>query len=85
MAYRCRPPYARCCETWKRCDEGFPREQAWWTVKRQAFAGDGHDPVGLYLGTTNGELWASTDEGASFQCLFRHLPHIFAVTVGETA
>jgi len=72
-------------ESWKRCDEGFPREQAWWTVKRQAFAIDGRDPVGLYLGNTGGELWASSDEGQSFHCLFRHLPHIFSVTVGEPA
>jgi photosystem II stability/assembly factor-like uncharacterized protein len=72
-------------ESWKRCDEGFPREQAWWTVKRQALAADNRDPMGIYLGNTGGELWASTDEGASFSCLFRHLPHIYSVTVGEPA
>lgn len=72
-------------ESWKRCDEGFPREQAWWTVKRQALCNDSRDKMGIYLGNTGGELWASTDEGESFTCLFRHLPHIFAVTVGETA
>ncbi|HEY5925749.1 MAG TPA: hypothetical protein VIV11_28880 [Kofleriaceae bacterium] len=70
-------------ETWKRCDEGLPREQAWWTVKRQALAADTRDPMGIYFGNTGGELWATTDEGRSFQCLYRHLPHIFAVTVGE--
>lgn len=68
--------------TWKRQDEGFPREQAWWTVKRQAMAADAHDPVGIYLGTTNGEIWATTDEGESFTCIARHLPHVYAVTVG---
>jgi len=72
-------------ESWKRLDEGFPREQAWWTVKRQALCGDARDPVGLYLGNTNGEVWASDDEGASFHCVFRHLPHIYAITVGEPA
>jgi hypothetical protein len=72
-------------ESWKRCDEGFPREQAWWTVKRQALCNDSRDAMGIYLGNTGGELWASTDEGASFTCLFRHLPHIFSVTVGEVA
>jgi hypothetical protein len=71
--------------SWERQDEGFPREQAWWTVKRQAMCADTRDPVGLYLGNTGGELWASFDEGASFHCLFRHLPHIFAVTSGEPA
>ena len=70
-------------ETWKRCDEGLPREQAWWTVKRQALAADVREPMGIYLGNTGGEVWTSTDEGMSFTCLFRHLPHIFSVTVGE--
>jgi photosystem II stability/assembly factor-like uncharacterized protein len=72
-------------ESWKRCDEGMPREQAWWTVKRQAMCADAGTPAGLYLGTTSGEVWASIDEGASFQCLFRHLPHVFAVTYGAPA
>jgi photosystem II stability/assembly factor-like uncharacterized protein len=68
--------------TWRRLDRGFPRKQAWWTVKRQAFCGDGRDPQGLYLGTTNGEIWASRDEGASWACIARHLPHVYSVTPG---
>lgn len=71
--------------SWQRRDEGLPREQAWWTVKRQAMCADSRDPLGLYFGTTSGELWATTDEGASFRCLFRHLPHIYSVTFGEPA
>jgi hypothetical protein len=69
--------------SWQRRDAGFPREQAWWTVKRQAMCADDRDPVGLYLGTTNGELWASDDECASFHLLFRDLPHVFSVTCGD--
>lgn len=71
--------------SWQRQDGGLPSEQAWWTVKRQAMCADDHDPVGVYLGTTSGELWGTADEGASFACLFRHLPHIFAVTAGAPA
>lgn len=66
-------------ESWQRQDAGLPREQAWWTVKRQAMCADAHDPVGLYFGTTSGELWASADEGASWTCIARHLPEIYAV------
>lgn len=66
-------------ESWQRLDAGLPREQAWWTVKRQAMCADAHDPVGLYFGTTSGELWASADEGASWTCIARHLPEIYAV------
>ena len=66
-------------ESWQRLDAGLPREQAWWTVKRQAMCADAHEPVGLYFGTTSGELWASTDEGANWTCIARHLPEIYAV------
>ncbi|MCB9685252.1 MAG: glycosyl hydrolase [Alphaproteobacteria bacterium] len=72
-------------ETWQRRDAGLPTEQAWWTVKRQAMCGDGRDPLGIYLGNTNGEVWRTRDEGASFECLFRHLPHVYAITAGEAS
>jgi len=71
--------------TWRRLDAGMPRRQAWWTVKRQAMSADGRDPVGLYFGTTSGELWMSRDEGARWRCIARHLPEIYAVEVAEPA
>jgi hypothetical protein len=52
-------------------------------VKRQAFAADGKNPVGLYFGTTSGELWASRSEGKSWNCIARHLPEIYAVETAE--
>ena len=70
-------------KSWKRLEQGLPKSQAWWTVKRQAMAADGRDPVGLYFGTTSGELWASGNEGRSWTCIARHLPEIYAVETGE--
>ncbi len=70
-------------KSWKRLDAGFPRRHAWWTVKRQAMAADAHEPVGLYLGTTSGEVWASRNEGERWSCLARHLPEIYAVETAE--
>ncbi|HXW83661.1 MAG TPA: hypothetical protein VEJ86_04605, partial [Candidatus Binataceae bacterium] len=67
--------------SWERQDRGFPREHAWFTVKRQAMTADQCDPVGLYLGTTSGELWASTNEGVSWRQLAAHLPEIYSVGV----
>jgi hypothetical protein len=67
--------------SWTRQDSGFPAEQGWFTVKRQAFCADGADPLGLYLGATNGEVWASADEGASWGVIARHLPEIYSVAV----
>ncbi len=72
-------------KTWKRLATGLPESQAWWTVKRQAMAADDHDPVGLYFGTTSGELWASRDEGERWSCVARHLPEIYAVETGVPA
>jgi hypothetical protein len=69
-------------KTWQRLADGLPQEQTWWTVKRQAMTADAQDPIGLYFGTTSGELWASRDEGARWSCIARHLPEIYAV---ETA
>ncbi len=72
-------------ETWRRQDRGLPAEQGWFTVKRQAMATDGHAPVGVYFGTTGGEIWASADEGEGWQCIARNLPQVYAVTVARPA
>ena len=66
-------------KSWRRLDSGMPARQVWWTVKRQAMAADAGDPVGLYFGTTSGEVWASRDEGKRWSCVARHLPEIYAV------
>jgi len=66
-------------KTWRRLDAGFPEKHAWWTVKRQAMTADAAAPVGLYVGTTSGELWASRDEGQRWACVARHMPEIYAV------
>jgi hypothetical protein len=69
-------------ESWQRLDRGLPREQAWLTVKRQAMTSDTLDPVGLYFGTTSGEVWGSFGDEREWRCLRMHLPHIYSV---ETA
>ena len=69
-------------KSWQRLDAGMPKAQGWLTVKRQAMCGDTHDPVGLYFGTTGGELWMSRDtgsKGSKWACIARHLPEIYAV------
>ncbi|MEP6295799.1 MAG: glycosyl hydrolase, partial [Ilumatobacter sp.] len=66
--------------SWQRQDTGLPT-RGWLTVKRQAMTTDRADPVGVYFGTTGGEVWASVDEGDSWRCLVRHLPEIFSVEV----
>ncbi len=70
-------------KSWKRQDKGLPKSQAWWNVKRQGMASDSHEPVGVYLGTTNGDVWASDDEGEKWTCLVSHLPEIYSLEVAE--
>jgi photosystem II stability/assembly factor-like uncharacterized protein len=70
-------------KTWQRLDSGMPQEQAWWTVKRQAMSADAQKSIGLYFGTTSGELWASRDEGNKWACIAQHLPEIYAVETAE--
>lgn len=65
--------------SWERQDRGFPQEQAWFTVKRQAFCADQNDPLGLYLGATNGEVWMSDAEGDGWRRIGAHLPEIYSV------
>ena len=69
--------------SWRRLAVGLPKAQAWWTVKRQAMTADAEDPIGLYFGTTSGELWMSRDEGRRWNCIARHLPEIYAVETAE--
>lgn len=66
--------------SWTRCDQGLP-EQAWYTVKRQAMTTDAGDPVGVYFGTTSGDVWASVDEGNGWELVAQHLPEIYSVEV----
>ena len=70
-------------KTWQRLDSGMPQAQAWWTVKRQAMSADAQKSIGLYFGTTSGELWASREEGNKWACIAQHLPEIYAVETAE--
>lgn len=71
-------------KSWQRQDRGLPAH-GWWTVKRQGMAVDARDPVGVYFGTTSGEVWGSADEGESWRALASHLPHVYSVEAAELA
>jgi photosystem II stability/assembly factor-like uncharacterized protein len=69
--------------SWSASAEGLPQEDAYLTVLRQAFSGDGRDPLGLYFGATSGEVFGSSDGGASWRTLARRLPPVLAVRAGR--
>lgn len=67
--------------TWERQWNGLPQEGAYITVLREAMAVDRLDPVGIYFGTSSGELYSSADEGASWQLIASRLPDVWSVDV----
>jgi len=69
--------------SWIRQDKGLPSSKAYFTVKRQAMVNDFAKPLGLYFGTSQGEVWASDDEGASWKCLVSYLPEIYSLSIME--
>ena len=70
-------------KSWRRCDRGLPSQQAWYTVLRQGMSVDAHDPVGIYIGTTCGEVWAKLDGGGDWRCIASHLPFLLALEAAE--
>lgn len=69
--------------TWERCNKGLPPENAYLQVLREAMATDSSDPAGVYFGTTNGQVFASSDEGDSWVCAAAYLPPVLSVDAVE--
>jgi hypothetical protein len=65
--------------SWQGLTAGLPQEDAYETVLRDALAVDRLDPVGVYFGTRSGKLFASADEGETWQAVADGLPPIVAV------
>jgi photosystem II stability/assembly factor-like uncharacterized protein len=66
-------------KTWQAMRDGLPQEACYFTVLRQAMACDERQAVGLYFGTNSGSVFASLDEGESWQEIARHLPTILSI------
>jgi photosystem II stability/assembly factor-like uncharacterized protein len=65
--------------SWEALTRGLPQRDAYITVLRDAFASDQMDPAGLYFGTRSGEVYASADEGDSWDQVAEHLPPVLCV------
>jgi hypothetical protein len=46
---------------------------------------DQHDPLGIYFGTTTGQVWGSTDEGDTWKPIVEHLPHVYSLEHARAA
>lgn len=59
--------------------QGLPQKNAFETVLRDAMGTDSLDPTGVYFETRSGKLFASRDEGRSWDLLHEGLPPVVAV------
>ncbi len=68
--------------SWTARGDGLPQENAYLTILRQAFARDGGgQSMGLYFGATSGDVFGSTDAGASWFTAATKLPPVHSVRV----
>ena len=66
--------------TWERLTCGLPGPHDYQSVYREGLDTDGLDPEGVYVGTSNGQVYGSTDGGDHWQRLPGTLPPILSVT-----
>lgn len=65
--------------TWKKLTKGLPQKPSYLHVHRQAMAHDSLDPFGLYVATTNGQIFWSSDNGTSWKLLIENLPAMYSL------
>jgi photosystem II stability/assembly factor-like uncharacterized protein len=66
-------------ESWEPMSKGLPQKNAYETVLRDAMASDALHPAGVYFGTRSGKLFASADEGKSWNAVLDGLPPVVSV------
>jgi len=66
-------------DTWLRSGDGLPEQDAYVGVLREAMAVDGQDPVGVFFGTSTGQLFGSVDEGRTWSLVADNLPAIWSI------
>jgi photosystem II stability/assembly factor-like uncharacterized protein len=66
-------------DTWIKATDGLPTDNAYISVLREAMAVDRLDPVGVYFGTSTGQLYGSRDEGRTWRLIADNLPAIWSV------
>jgi photosystem II stability/assembly factor-like uncharacterized protein len=68
--------------TWAERGDGLPAEDAYLTILRQAFAREGSGAnMGLYFGATSGDVFGSSDAGATWFTAASKLPPVHSVRV----
>ena len=66
---------------WEALTNGLPQENCYHNILRDAMAVDTLDRCGIYFGTTGGQVYASTDDGDSWQVIAADLPRVLSIEV----
>ena len=66
--------------SWDALTKGLPGPHDYQSAYREGLDTDGLDDEGVYVGTSNGEVYASIDGGDSWERLPGTLPPILSVT-----
>jgi photosystem II stability/assembly factor-like uncharacterized protein len=66
---------------WEPLTRGLPQDHCYVNVLRDAMAVDTHDPCGIYVGTTGGDVYASADGGDTGARSCEDLPAVLSVEV----
>jgi photosystem II stability/assembly factor-like uncharacterized protein len=66
---------------WEALTQGLPQKDCYVNVLRDAMAIDSLEPCGVYFGTTGGQVYASADNGDTWNSIVRDLPAVLSVEV----
>jgi photosystem II stability/assembly factor-like uncharacterized protein len=64
---------------WEALTKGLPQKDCYVNVLRDAMAVDSLDKCGVYFGTTGGQVYASADNGDTWNAIVRDLPGVLSV------
>lgn len=67
-------------KSWEPLTDGLPGPQSYQSVYREGLDTDGMDREGVYVGTSNGQVFGSNDGGDHWQRLPGDLPPVLSVT-----
>lgn len=69
--------------SWTALTAGLPQSHCYVTVLRDGMATDGLDPLGVYFGTSSGQVYISRDRGEHWTALDAILPPVLCVNAQE--
>jgi hypothetical protein len=70
-------------KNWKLLSRGLPQRNAHLLVLREGMAADALSPAGVYVGTTNGQVFHTRDAGETWSAMAEYLPGVLSVAVAN--